>query len=112
MQTQTQRIQSKLASAESRNLLYGVRGWLYQAAVELDRRNFGVAQDYLNRAALALEQNDLSASGVDANAVEELRQNLREMPLMVANDIGDQRNSIIATAEQLDRALEPQQPAG
>jgi len=104
-QTDTEQARSNLASAQALNRLLIARGYLYRAAVQIGRRNFGTAQNDLERSALLLQQADANAAGVDAGAVTRLQESVAGLTLRVTTDVAGQRDQILQAVEQMDRLL-------
>ena len=78
------------------------RADVYEAVVELDRRNFGNANNALRQAAQSLQQVDVQAAGINAAAFNEVRQTVERTSLIVVPDIELQRNQLLRTAQQLE----------
>jgi len=91
--------QTKQTACEVDRGLLTARRSLSLVALELDRRNFGVAETHRRDASQALEQPSLS--GI-AN-VSKLAENVRAMDLGVDPNPGAKREQVIALSEALDR---------
>jgi len=104
-QTDTEQARSNLASAQALNRLLIARGYLYRAAVQIGRRNFGTAQNDLERATLLIQQADANAAGVDAGAVSRLQESVAGLNLRVTTDVAGQRDQILQAVEQMDGLL-------
>ncbi|MBS7456318.1 hypothetical protein [Coralloluteibacterium stylophorae] len=76
------------------------------AAEELDRRNFGSAEDRIKQAAAALGDIDAEAMGIDRQRLEQLRQRMESITLAVTPDLQPQRERVQQLSAQLD-ALAP-----
>ena len=90
-----------LGAAESRIALLRARALLFEAALELERRNFGTANERLNAAAARLDALRGGATGVDAAALEQVREQLRAMDLRVASNLAGQRARVLEFASRL-----------
>ena len=74
------------------------------ALTELDRRNFGVAQEHLTQAAKRLsDAQDANTTSPDMTA---LLTRLKATSLVAAADIGGQRDNLTALAADMDKALD------
>ncbi|MBI4497232.1 MAG: hypothetical protein HY689_04955 [Chloroflexi bacterium] len=105
IQAETQAIRARLATAEATNGLLLARGWLYRAAVELDRRNFGLANDHLRQAAQALRPVNPAAAAVEPARLQALRTAIEGTSVRVAEDLEVQRTTVLQLAEQMDTLL-------
>ena len=97
LQSQITTANGERDAARERAALMEARGALYRAALDLDARNFGTANNNLKQAAAALQ-------GVQKPAVEPIRGQIAATDLNVAVNLGDQRAKVLALAEQLNRA--------
>lgn len=98
-------LRAQLARVEAVNQLLMARGLLYQAAVELDRRNFGLANDAVQSARAALQLVDAGAAGLDAARLQELQQRLANTNVVVATDLESQRDLLLDLAREMDRLV-------
>lgn len=102
-------------ASRTRNAVLTAEAAVYRAAVALEQRNFGTANDYLRRADAALatlpaDADDAGLSSGAAAALAEVRSELAGTDLNVAVDVEAQRSSVLQLAAQLDeiaRATEP-----
>jgi hypothetical protein len=74
---------------------------LYRTMLDVDARNFGTANQRLDEAAAALAQVDPNAIGPAATDLENLRRELGELDLRVAEDLAEQRGILSDLARRL-----------
>ncbi len=94
-------MKSSLEACEIDRSLLNARRSLALVALDLDRRNFGVAESHRRQASEALEQPALSGLA-DLAA---LSTAIRALNLGVDPDPGAKRDRVIAVSEALDRIL-------
>lgn len=94
--------QRALSQANNRNHLLRARTELYRAATELDRRNFGNANDRLRAASAALGELGTDAGSPMAGDISKLRSAMAATDITVATNLEAQRDSILELARQLD----------
>ena len=92
----------ELADVRNRNHLMHARVAIYQTAIDLDQRNFGVASDRLHEAAEALGEIGNGSSGIDMAKVSALKQAIETSDFTVAADLESQRVRVLAFASELD----------
>lgn len=102
--------------AGTRAALLGANTALYRAAVALEERNFGTANDHLRRANAALtplaSSDDVPGLGSEASsAVREVRTALAATNLNVAVDVERQRATVLELAARLGRVADAAAPA-
>ncbi len=102
---QWQAAQKNIAAAENLSHLMRARVALYQAAAELDQRNFGTANAHLQRAVAALKVVDGSAVGIDRADLDGLRDAMAKANINVAVDLEAQRREILDFGNQLDKLM-------
>lgn len=103
--------QEELAVERNRALLMEARAALYRTAVDLDRRNFGIANTHLQEAATALGKIDDSSEGLDTGRLNSLQSSISEMDINVAVNLEEQRARVLGFTEELN-ALVPQTTEG
>jgi len=108
-QNQLSGLQQKAAATENRNLLLTARLNLYRTVMDLDQRNFGLANTHLQGSSAALSRVDPAAIGVDPARLEGIRREMAEIGINVADNLEDQRNRILALVGQVE-GLEPASP--
>ncbi|NUL82909.1 MAG: hypothetical protein HUU60_09335 [Armatimonadetes bacterium] len=88
------------------NDLLRARGLTYRASLELDRRNFGLANDYLRRAAQAADRADADAARADRAKLSEAKEKLAKTSVEPSADLETQRKAVIDIAILLDEILD------
>ncbi len=99
----------KLAAAQARARLLEARGSLFRAAMELDRRNFGTANQHVDAAGAELASISAPAPGIDVPALRAVEQRIRATDLTVAADLQTQRQQLLDLALRMG-ALIPAAP--
>ena len=99
------RAQARLAVAEGRIGLYQARSLLFEAAVDLDRRNFGIANQHLDAAAQRLAAVLTGGSDLDVETLRGLQSSIQAMDVSVATDLGAQRSRVLEFVALLDELL-------
>lgn len=92
--------------AEARMHAHRALSLLYRTMLDVDARNFGTANQRLDEAAAALAQVDRDAIGPAALDLEELRRELGELDLRVAEDLEEQRGTLAELARRLAAVLD------
>lgn len=64
---------------------------MLEANMELDRRNFGIANDHIERAGRRLAEVDASALSLSEQRLERLREDIAATNLNLATDLAEQR---------------------
>lgn len=80
---------------------YRALSLLYRTMLDVDARNFGTANQRLDEAAAALAQVDPNAIGAAGTDLEDLRRELGELDLRVAEDLAEQRDTLAELARRL-----------
>ncbi|HEX9626535.1 MAG TPA: hypothetical protein VGA00_06305 [Acidiferrobacterales bacterium] len=109
LNAQVDAAQAQLSELSSANRLLRARFALYQAAAQLDQRNFGSANTHLHEAAGMLA-GAVPGAGVAAD-FEALRDELAGTNIQVAEDLEAQRARVLDFGRRLD-ALLPANPEG
>lgn len=105
LEQEVARTRESLSAAETRIALLRARALLFEAALELERRNFGTANERLNAAAARLSALRGEAPGVDSAALEQLRQQIATTDLRVASNLAGQRARVLEFASQIASLL-------
>lgn len=95
----------ELAVAENRGRLMQALAALYRTTVDLDQRNFGIANTHLQEAADALGQIKDASGGLDLEQLSELRTEIEETDINVAVDLEDQRTMVVGFANELEALI-------
>lgn len=96
LQSDLQGTQSQLEQAREREALLRAQTQTYQAAIALEKLNFGTANGHLQRAAQELRELEKAEIGP-------LRERIAATELGVAADVGQQRAQVLDFATQLSR---------
>ena len=96
---QLQGAQTRVASLQSINRLLSADTWAYRAAVSLDNRNFGVANDDMAKVVASLNAVDASAAGIDDGALAALKAEAAAVRISVAVNLEPQRTQLIHLAD-------------
>ena len=75
---------------------------LLQANMELDRRNFGIANEHIERAAERLATIDAATLTLDEARVQALREELAQTNLNLATDLAEQRAHLSRLADEIN----------
>ncbi|HPL62670.1 MAG TPA: hypothetical protein PK587_02785 [Syntrophales bacterium] len=105
-QKQLQTLQQQASAAENRSLLLAARLDLYRTAMDLDQRNFGLANTHLQGSAARLSRVNPAAIGVDPAKLESVHRDIAGSGIKVADNLEEQRNRILVLLSQIE-ALEP-----
>lgn len=92
---------SRTSALEQSLHLYEASGHMFLAAIQLDQRNFGRAQDRVNSALEAIQKAE--ASGFPLEDVSEVQSRLIQMNLVaVETELQAQRSQILESAVDLN----------
>lgn len=75
---------------------------LLQANMELDRRNFGIANGHIERAGERLGTIDAAALSLDETRLDALREELGRTNLNLATDLAEQRAQLNRLADEIN----------
>jgi len=101
--------QSQVDSLKSANQILTANVWAYRAAVALDNRNFGVANDAVAEVVASLGAVDADAANLDSNALETLKREAAAVKISVAADLASQRNQLLRLADDVNALAERSQ---
>jgi hypothetical protein len=104
LNAQVDAAQAQLSELSSANRLLRARFALYQAAAQLDQRNFGSANTHLHEAAGMLA-GAAPGAGVEAADFAALRDELAGTNIQVAEDLEAQRARVLDFGRRLDALL-------
>ncbi len=107
MATQTAAADARLLAATNRMKLLEARGWLFQAAVDLDRRNFGTANEHVKTAATTLGSIREQTEGLDLTEIRSLETAVEGTNLSLAVNLQMQRQRLLDLAAQMDALMPP-----
>ena len=91
---------------ESRLHAHQALSLLYRTMLDVDARNFGTANQRLDEAAAALARVDPNAIGPAAADLDDLRRELGELDIRVAEDLAEQRGILSELARRLADVLD------
>ena len=94
--------EARLVSSQDETRLHKALALTYRAALDLDARNFGTANDHLQLAARALD----GLSETDGTGVDELRRLMTETNINVAEDLEGQRARVVSYAQELNDLIQ------
>jgi hypothetical protein len=96
-----QSAQTQIASLQSFKQLLNADVWAYRAAVALDNRNFGVANDAVATVVASLNAVDPSAAGLDSGSLAALKSEAAAVKISVATNLEFQRAQLIHLADDI-----------
>lgn len=108
---QLQQSNAKAVSAEYNARLTQARFLLCRTAVDLDQRNFGLAQTHLKEAEAALRAINPGMVGIDAARFEALLKDISGTNLNVAINLEEQRNQVLNFSTRLEDMMPRPAPA-
>jgi len=97
---------SVAAGLEARLNAHRALSLLYRTMLDVDARNFGTANQRLDEAAATLAEVDPNAIGPAATDLENLRRELGDLDLRVAEDLAEQRGILSDLARRLAAILD------
>jgi hypothetical protein len=100
----------RLAAAKNRTRLIQARASLYRSALDLDRRNFGIANTHFQESTATPGQVQ-SGGDLDMARLSALKENLAKTDINVATDLDGQRKQMLVFTRQV-QALTPQPVLG
>lgn len=98
---QLQSAQTQVASLQSVKQLLNADVWAYRAAVALDNRNFGVANDAVAKVVASLNAVDAAAAGLDNGSLAALKTEAAGVKISVATNLEPQRTQLIRLADDI-----------
>ena len=100
-----QQTKEQLVTERNRTYLMEARGDLYDTAVNLDDRNFGIANTRLQEAAVALAKVENLNGTLNINKIKELQTAISKMNINVAVDLEQQRNTVLSYVNVLNKVI-------
>lgn len=94
--------QAELAGVRNHNHMMQARIDLYRTAIDLDERNFGIANQRLREVTDALDQIKTADGGIDTAKVAALAKSIASSNINVATNLQQQRARILDFAARLD----------
>lgn len=99
-------VRGTLARSQQRVSLLEAHTAIYRAIAELDRRNFGLANESIERSAKTLSQIEAHRLGLDKGALAKLQGTVEGLRLEVDADLAQQRQALFDVVGQLDRMVD------
>ncbi|MGB3641967.1 MAG: hypothetical protein WBA39_30980, partial [Rivularia sp. (in: cyanobacteria)] len=100
-----QQTKELLNTATNRAYLMEARGDLYDVTVNLDERNFGMANTRLQEAAAALGKVEDGEGNLNINKIQELQKAVAKKNINVAVNLEQQRNSVLSYINVLNKLI-------
>ncbi|MEM9926939.1 MAG: hypothetical protein AAF915_24875 [Cyanobacteria bacterium P01_D01_bin.50] len=98
-------VKEQLITERNRTYLMEARGDLYDTTVNLDQRNFGMANTRLQEAAVALGKVEDLNGTLNINKIKELQTAISKMNINVAVDLEKQRNTVLSYVNVLNQLI-------
>ena len=100
-----QQTKELLNTATNRAYLMEARGDLYDVTVNLDARNFGMANTRLQEAAAALGKVEDADGSLNINKIQELQKAVAKKNINVAVNLEQQRNTVLSYINVLNKLI-------
>lgn len=100
-----QQTKEQLITATNRAYLMEARGDLYDTTVNLDLRNFGVANTRLQEAAAALGKVEDASGTLNINKIKELQNAIAKKNINVAVNLEQQRKTVLSYIQDLNKLI-------
>jgi hypothetical protein len=94
-----------LNTATNRAYLMEARGDLYDVTVNLDERNFGMANTRLQEAAAALGRVEDTDANLNISKIQELQEAIAKKNINVAVNLEQQRNTVLSYINVLNKLI-------
>ncbi|MGF1672927.1 MAG: hypothetical protein ACFCUV_04480 [Rivularia sp. (in: cyanobacteria)] len=105
LESELEQTKEQLTTARNRAYLMKARGDLYDTTVNLDLRNFGVANSRLKEAETALSKvSDVNGS-LNITKIKELQQAISKKNINVAVNLEQQRNTVLSYINVLNQLI-------
>ena len=95
----------QLITERNRTYLMEARGDLYDTTVNLDERNFGMANTRLQEAAAALGKVENVNGSLNINKIKELQNAIAKKNFNVAVNLEQQRNTVLSYVNILNKLI-------
>lgn len=96
LKRELQQTKEQLITERNRTYLMEARGDLYDVTVNLDERNFGMANTRLQEAAAALGKVEDTDDNLNISKIQELQQAVAKKNINVAVNLEQQRNTVLS----------------
>lgn len=100
-----QQTKELLNTATNRAYLMEARGDLYDVTVNLDERNFGMANTRLQEAAAALGKIEDTDGNLNISKIQELQKAVAKKNINVAVNLEQQRNTVLSYINVLNKLI-------
>ncbi|AFY54022.1 hypothetical protein Riv7116_1461 [Rivularia sp. PCC 7116] len=100
-----QQTKELLNTATNRAYLMEARGDLYDTTVNLDERNFGMANTRLQEAAAALGKIEDTDGNLNIDKIQELQEAVAKKNINVAVNLEQQRNTVLSYINVLNKLI-------
>ena len=105
-QQEMEGLQADVRAQKARRLIRDAQVALYQAAFELERRNFGSAQDQVRKASDFLQSVRAGDARISTVEFDRARNAVRDLNVLVAEDVSSQRTQLLGLARALDLMIQ------
>ncbi len=110
-QQQIAAAQQRIASLRSANQLVTANVWVYRAAVALDNRNFGVANNDIANTVASLRGVDAASIGIDGTVIAALEKQAKSITISVATNLQSERAQLLRLASDISSTTEKIAPS-
>ncbi|BAY84919.1 hypothetical protein NIES267_44170 [Calothrix parasitica NIES-267] len=105
LKRELQQTKEQLITERNRTYLMEARGDLYDTAVNLDERNFGMANTRLQEAAAALGKVEDTDDNLNISKIQELQKAVAKKNINVAVNLEQQRNTVLSYINVLNKLI-------
>ncbi len=105
LKRELQETKEQLIAERNRTYLMEARGDLYDVTVNLDERNFGMANTRLQEAAAALGKVEDTDGNLNISKIQELQQAVAKKNINVAVNLEQQRNTVLSYINVLNKLI-------
>ncbi len=105
IQQELKQIKEQLITERNRSYLMEARGDLYDTAVNLDERNFGMANTRLQEASAALAKVEDTSGNLNISKIQELQKAVAKKNINVAVNLEQQRNTVLSYINVLNKLI-------
>lgn len=101
VQIKYEQSQAQLATVQTLSELLRANGWAYRAAIALDNRNFGLANDGMAKVSQNLSAVDAQRAGLDQASLSAVMAEAASLKIAVATDLEPQRAQLLKLANDI-----------
>ena len=105
IKSELEQARQQLLTERNRTYLMEARGDLYDTTVNLDQRNFGVANSRLQEAAAALAKVEDGSGSLNISKIQELQKAIAKKNINVAVNLEQQRNTVLSYVNVLNKLI-------